>query len=90
MVFGRQGSRNSTSLVAQPVKNLPAMRETWVQSLGWDNPLVKGKAGEQKQLPLGLVETVTHFTPSAPVKLTQQDPLGSLSHAAPLGRSSWV
>ena len=28
--------------VSQPVKNLPAMRETWVQSLSWDNPLEKG------------------------------------------------
>ena len=26
------------SLVAQLVKNLPAMRETWVQSLGWEDP----------------------------------------------------
>ena len=33
-----------TSLVAQLVKNLPAMRETWVQSLGWEDPLEKGKA----------------------------------------------
>ena len=32
------------SLVAQLVKNLPAMRETWVQSLGWEDPLGKGKA----------------------------------------------
>ena len=32
------------SPVAQLVKNLPAMRETWVQSLGWENPLEKGKA----------------------------------------------
>ena len=32
------------SLVAQTVKNLPAMRETWVQSLGWEDPLEKGKA----------------------------------------------
>ena len=32
------------SLVAQLVKNLPAMRETWVQSLGWKDPLEKGKA----------------------------------------------
>ena len=31
-------------LVAQLVKNPPAMRETWVQSLGWENPLGKGKA----------------------------------------------
>ena len=32
------------SLVAQLIKNLPAMRETWVQSLGWEDPLEKGKA----------------------------------------------
>ena len=32
------------SLVAQMVKNLPAMLETWVQSLGWKDPLEKGKA----------------------------------------------
>ena len=32
------------SLVAQLVKNLPAMWETWIRSLGWENPLEKGKA----------------------------------------------
>ena len=32
------------SLVAQLVKNRPAMRETWVQPLGWGDPLEKGKA----------------------------------------------
>ena len=32
------------SLVAQTVKNLPAMLETWVQSLGLEDPLEKGKA----------------------------------------------
>ena len=32
------------SLVTQLVKNLPAMQKTWVQSLGWENPLEKGKA----------------------------------------------
>ena len=31
------------SLVAQ-VKNLPTMRETWIRSLGWEDPLEKGKA----------------------------------------------
>ena len=30
--------------VAQLVKNPPVMRETWVQSLGWEDPLEKGKA----------------------------------------------
>ena len=32
------------SLVAQLVNNLPAMWETWVRSLGRDDPLEKGKA----------------------------------------------
>ena len=32
------------SLVAQLVKNPPAMQETLVQSLGWEDPLEKGKA----------------------------------------------
>ena len=32
------------SLVAQLVKNLPAMQESWVRSLDWEDPLGKGKA----------------------------------------------
>jgi len=32
------------SLVAQLVKNLPAMLETWVRFLGWEDPLEKEKA----------------------------------------------
>ena len=28
--------------VTQTVKNLPAMRETWVRSLGWEDPLEEG------------------------------------------------
>ena len=31
-------------LVAQMVKNLPAIQETWVQPLGWEDPLEKGTA----------------------------------------------
>ena len=30
--------------MAQLVKNLPAMQETWVRSLGWEDPLEKEKA----------------------------------------------
>ena len=33
-----------TSLVAQMVKHLPTMQETWVQSLGWEDLLQKGMA----------------------------------------------
>ena len=32
------------SLLAQLVKNPPVMWETWVRSLGWEDPLGKGKA----------------------------------------------
>ena len=32
------------SLMAQLVKNLPVMQDTWVRSLGWEDALEKGKA----------------------------------------------
>ena len=36
--------------VAQMVKNLPAMWKTWIQSLGWENPLEKGMATRSRIL----------------------------------------
>ena len=36
-------SKQWASLVAQLVKNPPAMWETWVRSLGWEDPLEKGR-----------------------------------------------
>ena len=66
------------SLVAQLVKTLPAVQETWVRSLGWEHPLEKGMAptpvfwtGEFHELnsPWGNKELDTterlslHFTP---------------------------
>ena len=38
------------SLVAQTVKHLPAMQETWVQSLGWEDPLEKEMATHSSTL----------------------------------------
>ena len=38
------------SPVAQLVKNPPAMRETWFQSLGWEDPLEKQKATQSSIL----------------------------------------
>ena len=35
---------NWASLVAQLVKNPPAMWETWIRSVDWEDPLEKGKA----------------------------------------------
>ena len=37
-------SAHPMSLVAQTVKRLSTMRETWVRSLGWEDPLEKEKA----------------------------------------------
>ena len=48
------------SLVAQLAKNLPAMWETWVGSLGWEDPLEKGKANSNIlawRIPLGHKES---------------------------------
>ena len=38
------------ALVAQKVKNLPAMQETWVQFLGWEDALEKGMASHSSIL----------------------------------------
>ena len=46
-------------LVAQLVKNLPAMWETWVQSLGWKDSLEKGKATLSSILAWGIPWTVS-------------------------------
>ena len=49
--------------MAQLVKNLPAMQETWVRSLGWKDPLEKGKATHSSilawRIPWGLKELYT-------------------------------
>ena len=37
-------------MVAQTVKNLLAMQETWVQSLGWEDPLEEGMATDSSIL----------------------------------------
>ena len=53
------------SFVAQLVKNLPTMRETWVGSLGWEDSLQKGKATHSSILAWSI--------PCAPVQ-PQQSP----------------
>ena len=42
--------RVGASLVAQMVKNPPAMRKTWVQSLGWEDPLEEDMATHSSTL----------------------------------------
>ena len=40
----------AVSLVAQMVRNPPAMRETWVRSLAWEDPLEEGMATQSSIL----------------------------------------
>ena len=44
MNFRKEYLIDWASLVAQLVKNPPAMQETWVQSLGWEDPLENRKS----------------------------------------------
>ena len=60
-------SQFGTFLVAQLLKNPPAMWETWVQSLGWENPLEKGKATHCSLLAWRIPRT------------EESDPIGQLS-----------
>ena len=46
------------SLVAQLAKNPPAVQETWVSSLGWEDPLEKGKANHSSILAWRIPRTV--------------------------------
>ena len=46
----RQSHNTLASLVAQMVKNLPAMPETWIQSLDWEDTLEKGMAAHSNTL----------------------------------------
>ena len=44
MLWKKNSFMNFGFPVVQMVKNLPAMQETWVRCLGWDDPLEKGMA----------------------------------------------
>ena len=67
-------------LVAQLVKNPPAACETWVRSLGWEDPLEKGKASHSSILawripwtsPWGHKELNTTEQPSVSLSLSNK------------------
>ena len=63
------------SLVTQTVKNLPAMQETWVQSLGWEDPLEKGTATLQysclaNPMDRGAWWATVHWVPESRTRLS--------------------
>ena len=62
--------RFGASLVAQLVKNLPAMQETWVQSLGWEDPLEKGKATHPSILAWRISWTTVHGVTKSQIRLS--------------------
>ena len=64
------------SLVAQSVKNLPVVQETWVQSLGWEDPLEK--------------EMATHFSILAWKISWTEEPGGLQSKGSQRVRHNWV
>ena len=67
------------SLVAQLVKNPPAMQETWVQFPGWEDPLKKGKTQRSD----------FHFTSWLKITSVQFSSVQSLSHVQ-LFATPWI
>ena len=62
-------------MVGQLVKNLPAMQETWVQSLGWEDPLEKGTTTHSSILAWRIPQTVY-----SPLGRKESDMTEQLSH----------
>ena len=65
------------SLVAQMVKNLPEMWETWVQSLGWDDPLEEGMATDSNILAWRIPWATVHGVARVGLDLTPKLPIES-------------
>ena len=57
--------------MAQLVENLPAMQETWVGPLGWEDPLEKGKAIHYSILAWGIPwTTIVHGVAKSRTRLS--------------------
>ena len=59
-----------SSLVAQVVKNQPAMQETWVRSLGWEDVLEKGKATHSSILAWRIPWCIVHGVAKSRTRLS--------------------
>ena len=57
-IFGLLSPGPGASLIAQLVKNPPATQETWVRSLGWEDPLEREKATHSSILAWRIPQTV--------------------------------
>ena len=76
------------SLIVETVKTLPAIRETWVRSWGWEDPLEEGMATDSSMA--SLVTQLVKNPPAMPETwvrfLGQEDPLekGKATHSSVL------
>ena len=77
------------SLVAQLVKHLPAMRETWVQSLGWEDPLEKGKATHSSILAWRIPGTIQSMGVTFPGIWGERNKNWNCPSLGPLALESW-
>ena len=76
------------SLIAQLVKNPPAMQETWVRSLGWEDPLEKQKATHPSILAWRIPWTVSSM--GSQRDTTEQLSLSQLGLGFPLWMNGWI
>ena len=61
-------------LMAQLVKNPPAMQETWARSLGWEDPLEKGKPAHSSVLAWRiLMDCIVHGVTKSQTRLSSFD-----------------
>ena len=88
----------------QLVKNPPAMQKTWVQPLGWEDPLQKGKAtysgvlAQELYSPWGCKKSDTRVTLTSCEKLAEAacpfynapGPFRTSAHRAAMRRASWI
>ena len=72
------------SLMAQLVKNTPAIWETWDQSLGWEDPLEKGKFTHSSILAWRILWTVVHGVYRT---LNRRVSKGEVNSSVPVGDS---
>ena len=59
------------AFMAQLVKNPPAMQETWVQSLSWEDPLEKGKVTHSSILAWRIMDCIVHGVAKSLTRLSE-------------------
>ena len=88
-------SINRASLVAQMVKNLPAVWETWVRALGWEHPLEEGMATHNSiltwRIPMvrGGWQAIVHGVAKRDDRETKHSTAAPINGCAEYGEELW-